>query len=222
MNSAMDYLNQDFYLNYPLIKAIEHGFEVIHANDRGVLVTDSGHVFALLSAANPLDFLPRIPKPEFKEVIGQESGIMAQSHFGFENALHCHQYYYPFQSIESDLELETAKLDDLDFITQHYALADEEELRDTIEKGYLWAVRDLDQIFAFIGRQEDGSMGMMEVLPEYRRKGWGERLGRALIKIVLSQGELPYGHVLLGNEASARLQEKLGLVRCKEIFTCLW
>jgi GNAT superfamily N-acetyltransferase len=222
MNPAIDYLNQDYYLNFPLIKAIERGFKVIHANESGVLVADSYSTFALLSAVEPLKFLALISKPELMEVVGQAAGVIAQSHFGFENAMRCHQYYYPFQTIESDLELETAKLDDLDFISGCYALADEEELRETIERGYLWVVRDMGQIFGFIGQHSDGSMGMMEVLPGYRRKGWGERLERALIEIVLSQGELPYGHVVVGNEASAKLQEKLGLHRCQEVVSWLW
>ena len=219
---ALAYLNQDYYSNYPLIKAIENGFKVIHADDSGVLLIDSERVFALLSAADPLKFHALIPKPELMEVIGQTAGPLTQSHFGFENAMFCHQYYYPAKTVDSDLELEPARLDDLGFIAQHYKLSDENELRETIERGYLWVVRDEGQLFGFIGRHEDGSMGMMEILPEYRRQGWGERLERALIKIVLSEGELPYGHVIVGNEASARLQEKLGLIRCQELVTWFW
>ena len=65
-------------------------------------------------------------------------------------------------------------------------------------------------------------MGMLYVLPEYRRQGWGERLERALTKIVLTQGDLPYGHVVVGNEASARLQEKLGFICCSQVVTWMW
>jgi ribosomal protein S18 acetylase RimI-like enzyme len=83
-------------------------------------------------------------------------------------------------------------------------------------------IRDGGRTFGFIGRHQDGSMGMMEVLPKYRRQGWGERLERALIKMILNEGELPYGHVIVGNEASAKLQDKLGFMRCKKVVTWLW
>ena len=222
MNTAIEYLNQDYYQNYPLIRALENGFAVIQADQSGVLLADDKLAFALLSATDPLKFLQLIAKPELMEVIGKEAGALAQTHFGFENALQCHQYYYPYQTIASDLKMEIARLDELDFIARHYTLADQIELRETIERGYLWVVRDQGQIFGFIGRHGDGSMGMMEVLPEYRRKGWGERLERALTRIVLEEGTLPYGHVIIGNDASARLQEKLGFVRCKDIVTWLW
>lgn len=222
MNQATTYLNQHYYQNFPLIKELERGFDVVHADESGVLLADDYPTFALLSAVDALKFLKLIPKPEVMEVVGDRAGSLAQSHFGFENALRCHQYYYPFQTIESDLVLEQDMLYDLTFVAQHYTLSTEEELRETIEQGNLWAVRDEGQTFGIIGRHPEGSMGMMEVLPEYRCKGWGERLERALIKIILSQGELPYGHVVIGNEASAKLQEKLGFIRCKEIVTWLW
>ena len=222
MNLSLAYLNQDYYQNYPLIQALERGFEVVREDESGVLLTDDYPTYALLSTTEPLKFLNLIPKPEVMFVVGEKAGSLAQSHFGFDNAMSCHQYYYPFQTIESDLVLEQATLDDLAFIAQHYTLANEDELRETIDAGHLWVMRDMGQILGFIGRHPEGSMGMMEVLPDYRRKGWGERLERALIKIVLAAGELPYGHVVIGNEASARLQEKLGMVRCKEIVTWLW
>ncbi|MGB4596155.1 MAG: GNAT family N-acetyltransferase [Anaerolineaceae bacterium] len=222
MQTAIDYFNQDYYQNYPLIKALERGFDVVRADESGVLLVDAHPGFALLSTIEPLKYLNLISKPELMMVVGESAGALAYSNFGFENAMCCHQYYYPFPTIESDLELETASLGDLSFIAQHYALADEEELRETIENGDLWVVRDEGQILGFIGRHSEGSMGMMEVLPDYRRKGWGERLERALIKLILSEGELPYGHVVIGNEASTKLQEKLGFIRCKEIITWLW
>jgi len=222
MKPALTYLHQDYYLNYPLIKAINHGFDVISADETGVLVSDAERVFSLLSAKEPLKFLSLIPRPEYMEVIGEETSEITRSHFGFENGMTCHQYYYPLKTIESDCEIETATLSDLDFITQHYDLADEQELRETIQQGRLWVARDKGRTFSFIGRHEDGSMGMLRVLPQYRRQGWGERLERALTKIVLTQGDLPYGHVVVGNEASARLQEKLGFICCSQVVTWMW
>lgn len=222
MFEPLDYLNKDYYLNYPLIKAIEHGFDVVCADDRGVLLADEYPTFALLSSSEPLSFLRHFAKPELMEVFGAEAGKIAQSHFGFENALKCHQYYYPLATIDSDLELELAKTSDVSLISQHYALADEQEIRETIEKGIMWVLREENQVIGFIGRHMDGSMGMMEVLPAYRRLGWGEKMERAVIKIVLSEGDLPYGHVVIGNTASQQMQEKLGFIRCSETVTWLW
>ncbi len=77
-------------------------------------------------------------------------------------------------------------------------------------------LRDKGSLFAFIGLHEDLSMGMLFILPGYRRRGWGERLERALTARVLAMGELPYGHVIEGNTVSMRLQQKIGFVPCSD------
>ncbi len=54
----------------------------------------------------------------------------------------------------------------------------------------MFGLRDKGQLFAFIGLHDDHAMGMLEVMPDYRRQGWGERLERALIAKLLKMGEL--------------------------------
>lgn len=55
-------------------------------------------------------------------------------------------------------------------------------------------------------------MGLLEVLPQFRRRGLAEVLEVGLIAQQLHRGLLPYCHVRLGNTASEALQTKLGLV----------
>lgn len=62
----------------------------------------------------------------------------------------------------------------------------------------------------FIGSHPEGSMGLLQVFPEYRRKGYGEELEKMLVNAYLAEGRLPYGHVVVGNDVSMRLQAKLG------------
>ncbi|WMC94555.1 hypothetical protein RBB56_17875 [Kineothrix sp. MB12-C1] len=57
---------------------------------------------------------------------------------------------------------------------------------------------------------------MLEVYEEYRRMGIAASLEAYLINIHLAYGHTPYGDVLIDNEASLRLQEKLGLCISKE------
>ena len=54
-------------------------------------------------------------------------------------------------------------------------------------------------------------MGMLEVLPQFRRRGLAEVLEAALIAQQLERGRFPYCHVRHGNAASEALQKKLGL-----------
>ena len=52
---------------------------------------------------------------------------------------------------------------------------------------------------------------MLEVLPAYRRRGLGELLQRAAINLALERGQIPFGQIIDGNEASLALQRKLGM-----------
>ena len=52
-------------------------------------------------------------------------------------------------------------------------------------------------------------MGLLEILPEYRRLGLAYALEAHLINHLLSLGRVPFCQVALYNEASIRLQKKL-------------
>ena len=222
MQNALDLLNQDYYLNYPLIYALKHGAEVIAANEHGVAVYRYRPDFILLAGPNPLELVRELPKPDLIEICGSHSARAVAAYCGLREVTECYQYYYPRQSIEHDLELTPILQSDLEFFLAHYDRLDPEEAVIAINEERIFGLRDNEKLFAFIGLHEDFTMGMLYILPEYRRRGWGERLERALIARLLTMGELPYGQVFTNNETSMRLQEKLGFVRCSDKVFWMW
>lgn len=222
MQNAIDILTQDHYLNYPLIYALKHGAELIGANEHGAAIYRYRPDFMLLAGPNPLELVRDAPKPDLIELIGSQSVEAVAAHFGLDENLECYQYCYPHQSIESGLDLEPIGLEDRDFVLEHYDRLEPEEVEQAILEERIFGMHDNGKLFAFIGLHKDHAMGMLRVMPEYRRQGWGERLERALTAKVLSMGELPYGHVFTSNDASIRLQEKLGFVRCSDKVYWMW
>lgn len=75
----------------------------------------------------------------------------------------------------------------------------------------MWGLFDNGTLAGFIGMHDEGSMGLLEILPEYRRRGYGYLLEGCLIRLHLECGWVPFCHVVEGNDASMRLQEKLGM-----------
>lgn len=222
MQHAFDLLNQDPTLNYPLIYALKHGSELIAANEHGVAVYRYRPDFMLLAGPNPLELVRHLPGPELIEICGSHSAGAVAAYFGLGENLECYQYYYPHQGIDSDIDLKPIGLEDRDFVLEHYDRLEPEEVEQAILEERIFGLRDDGRLFAFIGLHEDHAMGMLRVLPEYRQQGWGERLERALIAKVLAMGELPYGHVFTNNDASIRLQEKLGFVQCSDKVYWMW
>ena len=73
------------------------------------------------------------------------------------------------------------------------------------------------QLAGFMGRHSEGAMGMLEILPAFRRRSLGSELEKAYINRLLDASLTPYCHVVHTNEASLQLQKKLGLVFSEEM-----
>lgn len=103
-------------------------------------------------------------------------------------------------------------LADLGFVLEnyHHPGAEEGHIRGRIAEGMLGAEID-GRLAGFIGVHEEGAMGLLEILPQFRRRGLAEALEAALIRRQLEKGFLPYAQVRIGNAASEALQKKLGL-----------
>ncbi len=79
------------------------------------------------------------------------------------------------------------------------------------DKAVFGAIVD-GKLAGFIGMHDDGNMGLLTVLEEYRRRGIGEALEKFLINYVMSFGRTPICDVFEENAPSIALQQKLGLV----------
>ncbi len=103
---------------------------------------------------------------------------------------------------------------DIDTVEAHYALLSHGEIEDHLERGWIYGGFDASgALVGFIGEHDEASMGMLEIFPEARRRGYAQALEAALIDTFMAAGRIPYCHVALDNEASKALQRKLGLRR---------
>ncbi|MBQ6431860.1 MAG: GNAT family N-acetyltransferase [Oscillospiraceae bacterium] len=84
-------------------------------------------------------------------------------------------------------------------------------VRDRIAAGKMWGLFEDGTLAGFIGVHTEGAMGMLEIYPAYRKRGYGYALEAFLIGRQMETGATPYCHVIDGNDASVRLQKKLGL-----------
>lgn len=135
--------------------------------------------------------------------------------FGLKEQMRCTQAVYckdqPPVRLHCDIRALTDQHSAL--AAAHYHLVDDSEqyIRERIAAGRMWGLFENGVLAGFIGMHTEGSMGMLEVFPEHRRKGYGYQLEAFLIAWHLERGWIPYCHIIDGNNASMRLQEKLGL-----------
>ncbi len=149
--------------------------------------------------------------------------------FGMDSFLECYQAVYTRKEMipvpkvkvvlkdrETPIEIRTLSMTHFDIVNEHYKMADGDYVGDRIKHGAMYGAFAGEILTGFAGIHVEGSSGMLEVLPEYRRQGIGRVLEAFLINHQLEKGYTPYGQVSSENEASLSMQKSMGLYFSKE------
>ena len=144
--------------------------------------------------------------------------------FGFEGPMDCYQFVYCDEQVDEGelITTRTATVDDLPMLLANYDLVGPEELRKVVDTGNVMLGYDGDELIGFIGEHLEGSIGMLYIFPEHRRKGYASALEKKLIQRTIDNGFIPFGHVVKDNAASIELQKKLGMKQADNIVSWLW
>jgi tRNA (guanine37-N1)-methyltransferase len=208
-----------------MLEAIKEPTSIIlHCDAQGILIRYNGaymlSVFAL-SAVRLFDkYLPLQGNGPI--VVRQAFERQHLQDRGYKEEIRCVTAFYDGPQLsEADLPtfITFSKLvpDDLDFIWNYYhELATEAYLTDRLEKGVMTAVTSKGKKAGFIGIHQEGALGMLEILPEYRRKGYAAMLERHVMNQLIANGKIPYAHIKSDNEPSLALHRKLGFSFAKE------
>lgn len=200
------------------------GAELYSGNDGSIVrlenelhtdITDGTRLCALLDELN-------IRSAEICTVKSRDAADALKKRFGFRGEQPCSQWVYtakePPRQIQG-VDIRILRAEDIELAASHYH-NEVEYFRYCVEHECIWGLYEGESLAGFIGLHEQGSMGMLEILPAFRRRGYGYALEARLIALHLERGWLPYCHVVEGNNASLALQAKLGL-QCAETPT-IW
>lgn len=103
-----------------------------------------------------------------------------------------------------------------EFVVEHYETGDSGAyVRSRIHNKAVYGAFYGEKIVGFAGQHEEGSLGMLFVLPQYRSRHVAAALETYMVNLSVERGEVPYGHVITGNTASEKMQESLGLCKAK-------
>ena len=226
---AIDYLKQDTLTNIDMLEVLVlPRSAVVAANSSGVLV-EHGDLYLLShEAGQAAAFLPYMEQkltqnPEQLVVLHSTELVKTlEQDFGFQVVMECRHAIYSSKEPAPYTLPEGAQIRPLDcsyveFVHAHYHMVDDVGyIRERLDEGML-GVFIGGEIAGFAGTHEERPMGLLEILPEYRRLGLAYALEAHLINHLLSLGRVPFCQVAVYNDASIRLQEKLGLVLSDQI-----
>lgn len=226
LSICQDVLNRDPVLYLDLTETVRRGeSHVIAALPHGALAAfrnyekdgqDLGFtMFAddLETAQILLALIP--PKPDFITVHEKFYQDELKKRFGFTQLNPCWQQGWlcttPPPLKDTTVDIRQLDQSHLSIVLANYSLTDEKYLSWLITRGELYGAFEAGALLAFVGRHAEGSMGLLEVLPPYRRRGLATLLQSYMIGLELSRGRVPYGQVFDGNDASLALQRSLGM-----------
>ena len=132
------------------------------------------------------------------------------------------QYYLPNNIYLPSPEIKTISLTEKDANivynnSEYKEYISIEYVKDCIRKGISAGVYDDKKLVSWAITQDDGAIGFLHTLEEYRRKGYGYNVTLSMIHRVRSSGGPPFANVLPSNKRSINLLLKLGFKESKKI-----
>lgn len=229
---ALQYLEQDALSHIDMIEVIRRGFSTIYyAGEDGVAMKENKNGTGYLCAANQEAGERLLPYfPERSSLVLHEEFMLepAKRQLHLTESQKCYQMIYqketsaftPEMAEKAGIEIRQLSMEWADTVNEIYHIQDDVEyIGRLLSEGVLYGAFDGEKLAGFIGIHLEGCMGLLEVLPEFRRRGIGEVLECFMIDYNLKKGYRPFCQVFTDNEASLRLQQKLGLTKADG---CFW
>ena len=220
--TALAYLNQNRLLYLNMLEVLRRGSgSLLWAGEDGVLLYDGPSGAHMLSARSrsALDGMLRLLPADCALLVGHEMWYRDElaERYGLWKEEPCLQaaWLAPEPPRIPDFGGELRLLDETwtPAVCAHYSkaeLAGEEDVAAAIRTGMLGAFVD-GALAGFAGFHSEGTIGFLEVLPAYRRRGLGEILLLGAVRMALERGQYAFGQVLVGNAPSLALQKKAGM-----------
>lgn len=203
-----------------MIESLSRGLgEILCYEGENILIYDKKSKVSMAQAADDVSSA-RIAElvPEDTELVmsAQESLNRALEARGYRVDCATWQYLYTEKvplPVRKQLDIRQLKPEHLDYVSARQEHNDRRYVKICIELGNLYGAFSDGQIVGFIGMHREGSIGLLYVDEEYRGQGIAGMLEAFMVNRMLKRGWTPYGHVVCGNEASQKLQEKLGFYK---------
>ena len=217
--TAAEYLSGEPVRNADLLEMLRRGTaDVLYCTQDALAMHEHASGAAVLCARTEQAAraaLARLPRTGLYVAHGALCARLLREETGCTDGQKCHQARYLRPQPPAPAPgVELRVLDEryTDAVFEHYhAMPDRDYISARLAAGAVTGAFLEGVLAGFIGTHEEGSIGMLEVLPAYRRRGLGYALEAEAIRRAMAQGAIPYCQVIEGNAASMKLQKKLGM-----------
>lgn len=139
--------------------------------------------------------------------------------FRLTKKLECVQAVYMNKiklDVKKELEIRQLGQNQTEVILEHYDKLSSNEIQTLLKSGNLFGGYKNGTLIGFVGNHLEGSIGILEVFPQYRRLGYGAALESYMVNLMLEKDLIPFGQIEINNKKSLALQKKLGFSISKD------
>lgn len=223
---ALKWLYQDELQNILSIDLLEQDVaEILHAGTNSLLLASDGMLLTHCPDPGEWDSLYRVLKDEIAKlvywVVKAHDEWYVQELIALLTIEESHVYYnaifpddvpVPENSVEG-LEIRPLTMNEFAQVRSLYKTVDDDEyITERIHSGTMLGAWLEGVLTGFIGTHGDGTMGLMEVDPAYRRRGIGRALEGALIGLLRSKQRRTFGNIAADNPTAREVHQKVGAI----------
>lgn len=199
---------------------INNGGEILYAETDGVLALYKG-IYALFGTSGQglTKALSLVENASCFVCSSSEEGDAVLEKFkNIKKKKACYQILYrePFgvEIPEDTIVKELPPTDEnIDFVTSTYTLGfAREDIKRLMQDFTFYATYTGGELSGYIGRHDEGSIGLLEIMPKFRRKGLGAFLVDYSVKKVNEQGDIAYCNIEANNEKSLKMHLKMNFI----------
>lgn len=220
---ALEILLRDEVSNIDMAEGIRRGaMEVLFAENGTVLLRAKDRfltMFVTDDEADAREALLAYPEIRLCVAHGELARDMLKAVLGLSYDTACRQYAYTSKekpALDPRFTFRTLGKNDADYVRSHYA-AGFEDIDRAIASGSIIGAEMNGELAGFIGMHGEGSVGMLEVDPAFRRMGVGTALENYMFARHIDLGRTAYGQVFVTNEGSLALQKSIGIEVGKDL-----
>lgn len=222
------FINHENALYADMRAAMNEGrAEIVYDSETALLLRETVcdvHFLAVQSAQDAEKLLRDLREKDPVVVLHGKALFDVAEKLGYEVDPPCCQAMYAGSLLPIDSELTLRHPNEADFETvdANYHLINGAELhKDFAKPEFLGGYLD-GKLVGFAGLHSEGSMGLLTVLPEYRRRGFAQQIYSTLVNNQLQKGRIPYAQIYTDNENSLNLQKKLGFALSSDVIAWSW
>lgn len=215
-STAYQYLNQQPILHIDMLELLhQEQCKILDASVEHVLLAIPG--ISMLSASSSTaaqKALTKLP-PSHWLVLHQAEHLPLAQKYHFHEEMRCKQVAYFNKTLltipRNDIAIRPLGKEHREIVSMHYSsVSSGEYIAERLEAHAIYGGFIQNKLAGFIGLHEEGSMGMLHVLPQYRKQLVAQTLESWLINTLLQQGSTPFAQIVTDNTPSLLLHQKLG------------